>query len=232
MAAKKHNWGTIAGLVVAVAVVWLIWPRKAHAATSSGRGVGSAAGGFPFGFGGAPGAGAGPSAGGGGGSSLQLPHFNFGRSPLKRWIDSVLKQGYANAAQLQVDNGYLPGLGELPGLSIPSQPMQLFDVSQLAQNIPADLSSFGIDPSYGADQLQLSDTNFAPDSIGGSDLFPVGSLATSPADLSSYGIDPNYGASDLSVMQPDFSTLQIAAPDLGGPYGSADSGSGFTYGYS
>lgn len=211
-----------------MAVVWLIWPRKAHAAASSGRGVGSAAGGFPFGFGGAPGAGAGPSAGGGGGSSLQLPHFNFGRSPLKRWIDSVLKQGYANAAQLQVDNGYLPGLGEAPGLSIPDKALQLFDVGQLAQDIS------GANNPYFPDVIDsgYTDQQIPYDQAG---LFDVNSVAQDipqPADLSSYGIDPNYGASDLSVMQPDFSTLQIAAPDLGGPYGSADSGSGFTYGYS
>lgn len=199
MAAKKTHWGAVLAAVGIAGVLYLFLHRKRPAAGGGGPSYGGGSG-IPM-LGGA--SGRGPSGGGqGGGGGIPLNSL-FGGNPLKSWINKVLKQGYANAAQLPIlqDNSYLSGLGTDPSLSVGGlQPLSLFDVSQLAQDISGMNNPNYPDvvyPSFADMQIPYDQTN----------LFDVNQLAqniSQPADLSSYGIDPYYGADQLSTVSTDF----------------------------
>lgn len=218
---------------LAALVVWyLLTHKKPVAGGSGGGGIvgGGGGGGFPQQqqkpqqSGG--GLGVSPSFGGGGGGSGVS-------SALKKWINGVLNQGYQNAAGLSLSSDYIPGLGETPGLSIPSDPLQLFDVSQLTQDIP------GYDGS--GDPGLLEETDLADETIP-SESFDYGSyspndfLVTSDipqtADLSSYGIDPYYGADQLTSYL-DSESGGYSSEGYNDPYGDyvSPSGNGVNDGY-
>lgn len=176
------KWLLIIGVVF---VVWILLTRKTAVGSSSGGGGGLVGGGgsgsYPFqqqpqqGGGGGIGASI-PGAGGSPASASNLSSFLGG------WLSSVLNTGWANAATLQIDNGYEPG-GALDNLSIPYEPTALFDVNQLATDIPGygDTSGLGTidtnitdgsipyDTSGDGSSIGLIDTNITDGSIGGYD---------------------------------------------------------------
>lgn len=180
-AAKKTNWAAILIVIGVVFVVWLLLTRKAAAGGSSGGGglVGGGGSGYPLGQqqqqpqgGGGLSAGF-PGSGGVPANASTLSSFLGG------WLSNVLNTGYANAATLQIDNGYEPG-GALDGLTIPDEPLALFDVNQLATDIPdysgatdtsgldtidTNISDGFIDDSGDSSGLGLIDTNITDGSI-------------------------------------------------------------------
>lgn len=228
VAAKKTNTGAILLVLGIVAVVWFFLSQKKKPAASAGGGAyGGGGGGTPLFPGGNVRSGNVPGGGGASGGSIQLPSFS-GPSLAQR-IKALLgfvAQGNQQGMLLQSSNAYLPGLGVSPDLSIPLQPVSLFDVGQLAQPIPGfDTSSIsptdlslsdssipyqpldtgGIDPNS---FLQTQDIQYAP-SDGGID--------TTAMDLSNLSIDTNptynFGLDSTAAYQGQY---DLADPSLGG----------------
>lgn len=220
MAAKKTNWGAVAAAVGVVAVAWYFLAHRRAAASggpSYGGGSGSGVPLFPGSNSPKPSAGAGL---GGLGSPLSAL-FGHG-NPLKNWINSVLNQGYANAAGLPIDSSYMPGLGTSPDLSIPLQPTSLFDVNQLATALPG-WDTGAISPQ----DSNLSDFSIPYDAFNWGSSSPSDFLVTQDipqtADLSSYGIDPYAGSDSVSLWDSnsnlDLTSAYQGQYDLGAPSG-------------
>lgn len=200
MAAKKTNWGAIAVVVGIVGVAWYLLSRK-KAAAGGGGGAYGGGGGTPL----FPGGNSRSPAGGTGVPNVGVPASSFGGPSLAQRIQSLLgfvRAGNAAGMLLPSSNAYLPGLGTSPDFSIPMQPTNLFDLSQVAQPIqifdtssisPTDLSlsnfsipydSFnmgGIDPNS---FLQTQDIQYQPSDTTTSYDF----IDTNP-DLN-FGLDP------------------------------------------
>ena len=196
MAAKKTNTGAILLVVGLAAAAWFFLSRKKSAAGGGGGAYGGGGGTPLFPGGTSPS----PAGGAGAPSALNIPIPSFGPSLAQR-IKSLLgfvAAGNQQGMLLQSSNQYLPGLGTAADLSIPLQPMQLFDVSQLAQPIPFDTGS--VAPT----DLSLSDYSIPYDSFNTGGVDPNsflqtqdiqyqpldGGIQTTPVDLN-FSLDSN-----------------------------------------
>ena len=218
MAAKKTNWGAVAGIAGALLLLWLFWPKSAQA-KSAGSGAG---GGSPWPF--PPLGGQRPTLGtsaggasGGGGSIGPIPALHFGASPLAKWIKGVLNQGYANAAQIPI----LSTSGALAAQGIPLDPLQNFDLSQLSFSLPdaGFYSGNWTDPNslVNFTDPSLMSFGYQPVDWSSQNNFLVTQDIPQPIDLSSYGIDPNYGSDMLQTDNVD-SYSSLSQNDTSGSY--------------
>ncbi len=227
MAKRKSSAGTVIAIIIAVvAGVWIL-PRLLAALRSGRSGSTSGVSALPPLLKLPPPKPPQPSKGGGvgfGGGAAPpggTPSTRGLAQALAGWINNVVTYGWRAAAQMPIyqSGDYLNGLGIDPSLSIPLEPTSLFDVGQLATDIPG-LNGLGspdvIDPSFTDQQIPYQQTGLFDVNQMATDIPGYDSGSSSGYNSSSNtGIDPYYGADQLSLYYNDLSNVSIGGAPSG-----------------